>query len=497
MSSVLASPGAASHRLHVLISAVSALLALGVFAIDLRHPTQISVSALYIIPLLLSLWQLHGRDTFIAAAGCTALTIAGLFASEPGGTWTADVVNRTFSILGLWATALLVLRFRHNLAEGLRIGLRLQQEEAERIQAEHATRRGEVRIHSILETAVDAIVVIDAQGIIQIANPALERLFGYTSAELVGKSVSMLMPSPDREEHDGHIRRYLETGAKRIIGTGREVEALHKNGTIFPVSIAVSEMRLDGERSFTGIIHDLTRRKQIEARLREQSELARIGQMAAVMAHEVRNPLAGIRGALEVVGARLPAESRDRAVMSDAIARLDALNLFVQDVLLFSRPRPPAIRPTPLMLLLGRLIELLKGDAQFGDVTITVEGGDVVVPMDPQLIERTLHNLLANAAQALKGAGTISVRIETPDDICRISVSDNGPGIPHDVRARLFEPFFTTKHRGTGLGLAIAKRTVTQHGGSITVESTPDTGTTVIIDLPLPASEPATPPALV
>jgi two-component system, LuxR family, sensor kinase FixL len=485
------SVGVASQRLHVLISAVSALLALGVFAIDLSHPTQINVSALYIIPLLLSLWQLHGRDTFIATAGCTALTFVGLFASVPGGTWTADVVNRTFTILGLWATALLVLRFRHNLAERLRIGLRLQQEEAERIQAEHATRRGEARIHSILETAVDAIVVIDAHGIIQLANPALERLFGYTSAELLGKNVSILMPSPDREEHDQHVRRYLESGDKRIIGTGREVDALHKNGTVFPVSLAISEMRLEGERSFTGIIHDLTRRKQIEARLREQSELARIGQMAAVMAHEVRNPLAGIRGALEVVGTRMPAESRDRAVMSDAIARLDALNLFVQDLLLFSRPRPPAIQRTPLALLLQRLIDLLKSDAQFAGIVISVDGANVVIPIDAQLMERTLHNLLANAAQALKGTGTIRVRVETRDEICRISVSDSGPGIPHDVRDRLFEPFFTTKHRGTGLGLAIAKRTVTQHGGSIAVESTPDVGTTVVIDLPLAASDPA------
>ena len=497
MPPVATQAGVDSRRVHVVISVVSALLALGVFAIDLRHPTQVDVSDLYLIPLLLSLWQLHGRDTFIAAAGCTALTILGLIFSEPGGTWTADAVNRGFTIVGLWATALLVLRFRYNLAEGLRIGLRLQKEESERIQAELATRRGEARIHSILETAVDAIVVVDAQGRIQLANPALERLFGYSSAELLGQNVSMLMPSPDREEHDGHIRRYLASGVKHIIGTGREVAAQHKDGTIFPVSIAVSEMHFDGERSFTGIIHDLTRRKRIEARLREQSELARIGQMAAVMAHEVRNPLAGIRGALEVVGSRLPTESRDRAVMSDAVARLDALNQFVQDVLLYSRPKPPAIRPTPLMLVIQRLIELLKSDAQFAQTAVTVEGPDVIVPIDPQLIERTLHNLLANAAQALKGAGAISLRIDTLDAVCRITVSDNGPGIPRDVRERIFEPFFTTKHRGTGLGLPIAKRTVEQHGGSIAVESTPELGTTIIIHLPLTSSEMAAAPTTV
>ena len=489
--------GVAPQRLHVLISAVSALLALLIFVIDLRCPPGINIPALYIIPLLLSLWQLHRRDTFIATAGCTGLTILGLFWSAPGGHWSAGVVNRTFTVLGLLATALLVTRLRHNLAEGLAIRERLQQEVAERVQAEQATRLREARIHSILETAVDAIVVIDARGIMQLANPALERLFGYTTNELLGRNVSILMPSPDLESHDGHLRRYATSGDKRIIGVGREVVAQRKDGTTFPVSLAVSEMRLDGERTFTGIIHDLTEQKRVEAQLREQSELARIGQMASVMAHEVRNPLAGIRGALEVVGARLPAESRDRAVMSDAIARLDSLNLFVHDLLLFSRPKPPTVRQTALMPLFRRLVELLKSDSQFADVIINIEGADITLLIDPQLIERTFHNLLANAAQALKGAGAIGVRIETLDAVCRVSVSDNGPGIPRELRDRIFEPFFTTKHRGTGLGLAIARRTVEQHGGSIAVESTPGVGTTVIVKLPLPESRPATPPAVV
>jgi two-component system sensor kinase FixL len=497
ITSVPMHDGAASQRLHVLISAVSAVLALLIFAMDLRSPPGINIPALYIIPLLLSLWQLHRRDTFIATAGCTALTILELFWSAPGGDWSVAIINRTFTVLGLLATALLVTRLRHNLAEGLRIRVRLQQEVAERGQAEYTTRLREARIHSILETAFDAIVVIDPQGIMQLANPAVGRLFGYTTDELLGRNVSMLMPDPDRERHDSHIRRYLTTGEKRIIGIGREVVAQRKDGTTFPVSLAVSEMKFDGELTFTGIIHDLTEQKRIEARLREQSELARIGQMAAVMAHEVRNPLAGIRGALEVVGKRLPEESRDRAVMSDVIGRLDSLNQFVHDLLLFSRPKPPKIGETALMPLFQRLVELLKSDSQFADVVIDIEGADIILPIDPQLIERTFHNLLANAAQALKGAGAIHVRIETRDAVCRISVSDNGPGIPPDVRDRIFEPFFTTKHRGTGLGLAIARRTVEQHGGSIAVESTPGVGTTVIVNLPLPESGLAAPPALV
>jgi two-component system sensor histidine kinase AtoS len=252
-------------------------------------------------------------------------------------------------------------------------------------------------------------------------------------------------------------------------------------------------MQVDGERTFTGIIHDLTARKKIEAELRERSELARLGQMASVVAHEVRNPLAGIRGALEVIRARSAGATSEHAVLGDVIARLDALNQFVDDLLVFSRPKPPALMPTRLKPLLQRLVELIRGDPQFADVAIEMEGDDAVVPLDPQRMERALLNLLTNAAQAIKGAGTIRIRLETTADECRVSISDSGPGLPPDTHDRIFEPFFTTKHRGTGLGLPITKRAIEQHGGAITVESAPGAGTTVRVRLPLTPAEVAAP----
>ena len=196
----------------------------------------------------------------------------------------------------------------------------------ERVNLEERLRTSEARWRSIVESAVDAIVVIDARGRIEAFNPAAERLFGYGEREVVGRNVSMLMPSPYHEEHDGYLARYLETGVQRIIGIGREVTGLRRDGTTFPLHLSVGEMTIGGERKFTGIIHDLSARVRIEEQLREHTALARLGEMAAVIAHEVKNPLAGVRGAIQVIGTRLPKEGKDAAIVKEIVTRIDALD---------------------------------------------------------------------------------------------------------------------------------------------------------------------------
>src|SRR5262249_25144331 len=162
-------------------------------------------------------------------------------------------------------------------------------------------------------------------------NPAAERLFGYAEAEVYGRNISILMPSPYREEHDGYISRYFETGEKRIIGIGREVTGLRRDGTTFPGRLSVGEMHVNGareftgERKFTGTLAELSARVRMEERLREQTSLARLGEMAAVIAHEVKNPLAGIRGAIQVIGGRLPSGSKDAEIATEIVTRIDAL----------------------------------------------------------------------------------------------------------------------------------------------------------------------------
>jgi len=353
--------------------------------------------------------------------------------------------------------------------------------------ANHQT-LAEARWRAIIDSAVDGIIVIDARGCIESFNPAAQRLFGYAEHEVLGQNVRILMPSPYREEHDGYLGRYLTTGEQRIIGIGREVTGLRRDGTTFPIHLAVGELLVDGERHFTGIVHDLSRRVALEERLREQMAMARIGEMAAVIAHEVKNPLTAVRGAIQVTGGRLPADSRDAPIVKEVIARIDALNALIQDLLLFARPPQPRFRSIEIVPLLGMIVELLSQDPAFTAVRVTIDAPPIVMTADPELLKIVFQNLFINAAQAMHGEGAIHVSLRVDDAEVHITVTDTGPGIPDDARQNLFKPFFTTKARGTGLGLSTARRLIDAHGGTIAVDC-PATGGTVI-QLQLPVAGP-------
>ena len=345
-------------------------------------------------------------------------------------------------------------------------------------------RDSEARLRSIVDSAVDAIVVIDSHGRIEALNGAAVRLFGYSADEMTGRNVSMLMPSPYAEEHDHYLSRYLTTGIKKIIGIGREVTGRRKDGSTFPLNLSVGEMSIGGERKFTGILHDLTARVEMEGRLREQSALVRLGEMAAVIAHEVKNPLAAIRGAIQVIGGRLPAGSREAAVMTDIIARIDALNNWVRDLLLFARPPQPRPMVVDVSAVLAATAALLREDAAFGELRVDISGEAPPVMADPELLKIVFLNLFLNSAHAMRGRGVITVSVTSADNACQIAVADVGPGIPPDIRDKLFIPFFTTKSRGTGLGLSTVKRVVEAHHGRIDVTCPPGGGTTMTVQLP-------------
>ena len=361
----------------------------------------------------------------------------------------------------------------------------------ERVNLEERLRTSEARWRSIVESAVDAIIVIDAHGRIEAFNPAAERLFGYGEPEVVGRNVSMLMPSPYHEEHDAYLARYLETGVQRIIGIGREVTGLRRDGTTFPLHLSVGEMTVGGERKFTGIIHDLSARVRIEEQLREHTALARLGEMAAVIAHEVKNPLAGVRGAIQVIGTRLPKESKDAAIVKEIVTRIDALTGLMQDLLLFARPPQPKPAPVDLAALVVTTADLLSGDPARKEIETIVDGSAPLVEADAGLLKIVFENLLVNGAQAMRGRGTIRVSLSSMDDTCQIAFSDSGPGIPVEVREKIFMPFFTTKIRGSGLGLPTAKRLIEAHHGHISVACPSDGGTTVTIQLPARSAAPA------
>lgn len=351
-------------------------------------------------------------------------------------------------------------------------------------QAELALRVSELRWRSIVESAVDGIVVIDARGRIEGFNPAAERLFGYREEEVVGQNVHVLMPSPYREEHDGYIARYLATGVQKIIGIGREVTGRRRDGSTFPLQLSVGEMATADERRFIGILHDLTARVRMEQQLREQASLAGLGEMAALIAHEVKNPLAGIRGAVQVIGGRLPPESRDAAVAKEIVARIDGLNDLVKDLLLFARPPQPRPQLVDVASLVTSTASLLADDPGLAGVRVKVEGSSRPIMADPELLKIVFVNLLVNGAQAMRGTGVLRVFVASVDSHCRVSFQDSGPGIPSDVRENIFTPFFTTKSGGSGLGLPTAKRLIEAHAGTIRIECPPDGGTTVTLELP-------------
>jgi len=352
---------------------------------------------------------------------------------------------------------------------------------------EGALGASEARWRAVVDSAVDGIIVIDAQGRIEAFNRAAEGLFGYTADEVQGRNVAMLMPSPHREEHDSYLSRYVATGSARIIGIGREVEGRRKDGTTFPLHLSVGEMTLQGERKFTGILHDLSARVAMEEQLREQAALVKLGEMAAVIAHEVKNPLAGIRGALQVCAARMTGEGADTHILTEIVARIDSLDHMMKDMLLFARPPKPKRAPTDLIPLVKTTVSLLSEDPELQGVDVEVDGAAPPVSADAEMLKVVFQNLLINSAHAMKGKGRIRVAIDAADADCQVAFMDTGPGIPAEIRDKIFAPFFTTKSRGTGLGLPTVKRLIEAHDGQVVLDCPPDGGTTVVIRLPLGA----------
>jgi two-component system, LuxR family, sensor kinase FixL len=347
-----------------------------------------------------------------------------------------------------------------------------------------ALRMADARWRAVIDAAVDGIIVIDSRGRIEAFNHAAEQMFGYEEADVRGRNIRVLMPEPDRSKHDGYLQHHLDTGERRIIGIGRAVTGLRRDGQQFPLHLSVGEFEIDGEKHFTGILHDLSRRTELEDRLREATALARLGEMAAVIAHEVKNPLAAVRGAIQVIGSRLPAGTNDSAIVKEVIARIDGLNDLIQDLLVFARPPAPKPVRLDLAVLCQSVIGLLKRDPAFANLEVIVEAAVPPIAADATMLTIAIQNLLINSAQAMQGRGIVRVTLTAFDGWHSIAIADTGPGIPAEIRAALFRPFKTTKARGTGLGMATAKRLTELQGGRIEVECPDGGGTKVTMRLP-------------
>jgi PAS domain S-box-containing protein len=361
----------------------------------------------------------------------------------------------------------------------------LLQDLTQRAKLDHDLLASQAQWRAIIDSAVDGIIVIDSHGRVETFNPAAERLFGYTQDEVLGRNVDMLMPSPYHEEHDRYLSRYLATGRAKIIGIGREVTGRRKDGTTFPLHLSVGQTTTSGERKFTGILHDLTSRVGMETTLREQAALAKLGEMAAVIAHEIKNPLAGISGAIQILDSELSDRGETLPVLKEITDRIESLDRMMKDLLVFARPPKPRLARVEVAPLVTTTASLLTADPALKGVTVDVEGSAPPVSADPEMLRIVFHNLLINGAHAMQGRGRIQVAVNVNQGDCHISVADEGPGIPDEMREQIFMPFFTTKGRGTGLGLPTAKRLVEAHRGEIRIDCPPGGGTTVHVRLPI------------
>jgi len=375
----------------------------------------------------------------------------------------------------------------------------------EQSETEGAQLEREALLRAIVETSPDGLVTIDQTGIIQSFNPAAAKMFGYRAEEVIGRNVGCLMPSPDRERHDGYLARYLRTGEKRIIGIGREVHARRRDGTVFPVELAVGEVITGGHRLFAGFLHDISARREAEQRMHElRSELVHVlrlsemGEMASGLAHELNQPLTAIINYLQACRRlSLDGAAAERGRVGDliekAIGQAERAGQIIRHLRQFIARGETERAAEQIGTVVEEAANLALIGASERGIKATFELADGLPPalIDRVQIQQVIINLVRNSVDALSEAGqgeiTISTRQAAPDMV-EIEIRDTGPGLDEKVAKRLFQPFVTTKPGGIGIGLSICRTIVEAHDGLLWASDNPGGGTIFHLTLPLAAS---------
>lgn len=355
---------------------------------------------------------------------------------------------------------------------------------------EEALARSEAKLRAVLETAIEGIIVIDNTGGIESVNPAAERLFGYSTKELVGQNVNLLMPSPYREEHDGYLSSYLRTRERKIIGIGREVVGQRKDGSTFPMYLSVAETLLDGEQHFTGIVRDLTDSKSAEERLLRAERLAAIGQMVTALSHESRNYLQRISCSAEMLELEVEDNSEALNDVASVLKATRSLNDLLEEVRSFAAPIKLDVSTCCVASIWRRVWSALEPSWQEREIVLQEEldGVETQCKVDSFRLEQVFRNVFENSLVACDDPVTIEIQCcDSTIDAApafQVSIRDNGPGLTQEQRERVFDAFFTTKTKGTGLGMSIVKRFVEAHGGQIAAGNDAAGGAEFVITLP-------------
>jgi two-component system sensor kinase FixL len=364
----------------------------------------------------------------------------------------------------------------------------------------------EAHLTSIIQTVPDAMIVIDEEGIIRDFSETAERQFGWSAPEAVGQNVSILMPSPYREAHNSYLQRYYATGERRIIGIGRVVVGERKDGSTFPMELAVAEMSLAEGRFFTGFVRDLTERQQTETRLQElQSELVHVsrltalGEMASALAHELNQPLSAIGNYLMGSRTLLERDEVPVARVAEAVDRAGREALRAGEIIRrlrdFVARGETERRGENLPKLIEEASALALVGAKEHGVRVRFEMDPAIdhVLVDKVQVQQVVLNLIRNAIDAMAGdPGRRELAIlVTPASggMAQVSVSDTGSGIAPEVAERLFQPFVTTKPSGMGVGLSICRTIVEAHGGHIGGQGNAEGGATFSFTVPLVINE--------
>jgi two-component system sensor kinase FixL len=364
-------------------------------------------------------------------------------------------------------------------------------------------------LRSILETVPDAMVVIDQHGAIQSFSAAAERLFGYSAAELRGRNVKLLMPTPYRHQHDGYLGRYHATGERHIIGIGRVVVGQRRDGSTFPMELAVGEVNQNGLRLYTGFIRDLTERQQTQARLQELQEellhasrLRSMGQMAAALAHELNQPLTAttnyVKAAQRLLDAPAPDLDKVRQAMTLAGQQTLRSGEIIRRLREFVGRGEVIRRPEAVPKLIEEASALALVGAKHRGIRVRMQLAHELpqAVVDRVQIQQVLLNLIRNAAEAMDTSPVrdLAIAAEAPDAAAEgapaahvlVSVSDTGSGIRPEILARLFQPFITTKRDGMGIGLSVCRTIIEAHGGRLWAEPNP-AGAGTVFRFTLPA----------